>query len=87
MEMRKTLSVLLCLACVVLASGAEPVALGRETRSDSVLASVNGEPITLLDVILESGRDEARLAAMFSGERLYAETAKVRRRASRVSPV
>ena len=80
MEMRKTLSVLLCLACVVLASGAESVALGRETRSDSVLASVNGEPITLLDVILESGHDEARLAAMFSGERLYAETAKVRRR-------
>jgi len=53
--------------------------LGKESKVDSVLASVNGEPITLLDVILESGRDEARLAAMFTGERLFSETAKVRR--------
>ena len=53
--------------------------LGRESKVDSVIATVNGEPITLLDVILESGQDEARLAAMFTGERLYAETAKVRK--------
>lgn len=55
------------------------VELGRESRIDSVLASVNGEPVTLLDVMLESGRDENRLASMFTGERLYEETAKVRR--------
>ena len=54
--------------------------LGKESKIDSILASVNGEPITLLDVILESGREEARLAAMFTGERLYSETAEVRRR-------
>lgn len=53
--------------------------LGRETRVDSVLASVNGEPITLLDVMLESGRGEMRLASLFSGARLYSETAKLRR--------
>lgn len=67
-------------AAVLSLPAQEQVSLGRETRSDSVLASVNGEPVTLLDVILESGHDEARLAAMFSGERLYAETAKIRKK-------
>ncbi len=64
----------------LLAGAQESMNLGRESRIDSVLASVNGDPVTLLDVMLESGHDEARLAAMFSGERLYAETAKVRRK-------
>lgn len=58
----------------------QTVELGRESRIDSVLASVNGDPVTLLDVMLESGRDESRLASMFTGERLYEETAKVRRK-------
>ncbi len=51
----------------------------RPEKIDSVVATVNGEPITLLDVLLESGRDEARLAAMFTGERLYEEIAKLRK--------
>ncbi len=54
--------------------------IGRESKVDSVLASVNGEPVTLLDVLLESGREEARLAALFTGERLYTETANLRRK-------
>ncbi len=54
--------------------------IGRETRVDSVLASVNGEPITLLDVLIESGREEMRLASMFSGARLYSEIAKLRKK-------
>lgn len=58
----------------------ESMSLGRENRIDSVLASVNGEPVTLLDVMLESGHDEGRLAAMFTGERLYSETEKLRRK-------
>lgn len=53
--------------------------LGRETRVDSVLASVNGEPITLLDVILETGSAEVKLAGIFSGERLFSETEKLRK--------
>ncbi len=59
--------------------GKQTAALGREARVDSVLASVNGEPITLLDLILESGNAEIRLASMYSGERLYSETEKFRR--------
>ena len=54
--------------------------IGRETRVDSVLASVNGEPITLLDVLIESGREEMRLTSMFTGARLYSEIAKLRRK-------
>ena len=53
--------------------------IGKETRVDSVLASVNGEPITLLDVMLESSREEMRLANLYTGSRLYDEIAKLRK--------
>lgn len=77
--MKKYLLLLLLLPFFL--TGADRKAdLGRESKIDSILASVNGEPITLLDVLLESGREESRLAAMFTGERLYSETAEVRRR-------
>ena len=48
------------------------------TRVDSVLVSVNGEPITLLDVILETGSREKELAGIYSGERLITETRALR---------
>ena len=48
------------------------------TRIDSVLVSVNGEPITLLDVILETGNRERELAGVFSGQRLSNETLELR---------
>jgi hypothetical protein len=54
--------------------------IARETKVDSILASVNGEPVTLLDVLIETAREEARLAAVFTGERLYSETAQLRRK-------
>ena len=77
--MKLLILLFLLLLCAVLPARQEETDLGRESKVDSVIATVNGEPITLLDVILESGQDEARLAAMFTGERLYAETAKVRK--------
>lgn len=49
------------------------------TSVNSVLASVDGEPITLLDVVLESGQAERELAGIYSGERLFTETAKTRK--------
>ena len=49
-------------------------------RMDSVLASVNGDAITLLDVMLESIRQERELAAMYTGERLYSEIARLRKK-------
>ena len=48
------------------------------TRKDSVLVSVNGEPITLLDVILENGTQEKELAGVYSGERLVDKTFDLR---------
>ena len=48
------------------------------TRIDSVVVSVNGEPITLLDVILETGSRERELAGIFSGQRLSNETLELR---------
>lgn len=52
----------------------------RDMRIDSVLVSVNGQGITLLDVLLETSSEEIRLANMYSGERLYSETEKLRRK-------
>ena len=54
--------------------------IGKEARVDSVLASVNGEPITLLDVMLESSREELRLASLYSGARLYSEISQLRKK-------
>lgn len=64
----------------VLVREADKKDLAKETKVDSILASVNGEPITLLDILIESAREESRLAAIFTGERLYSETAKLRRK-------
>ncbi len=51
------------------------------TRIDSVLVSVNGTAITLLDVILETERSEKALVGVYTGERLYAETRNIRKTA------
>lgn len=50
------------------------------TRTDSVLVSVNGEPITLLDVFLETGGLEKEFAGFYSGERLRSETQSLRKK-------
>lgn len=50
-----------------------------QTTVNSVLATVNGEPITLLDVVLESGARERELANVYSGGRLIRETSRLRR--------
>ncbi len=47
---------------------------------DSVLASVNGEPISLLDVIYESSYSEARLYAVYSSNDIFQEIHKLRKR-------
>ncbi len=49
-------------------------------QSDSVIASVNGIPISLLDIVLESGHGEVRLTAIYSGSQLYDEVKKYRRK-------
>ena len=90
MLIRKYLLALTCAVCAVpfvplfaeepaatAPSAAVPVPLAG-TRIDSVLVSVNGEPITLLDVILETGSREKELAGIYSGERLLSETRKLR---------
>ena len=61
----------------VTAQSSVPIPLSG-TRIDSVLVSVNGEPVTLLDVILETGSREKELAGIYSGERLLSETRKLR---------
>jgi parvulin-like peptidyl-prolyl isomerase len=47
---------------------------------DSILASVNGEPISLLDVIYESSYSEARLYAVYSSNDIFKEIQKLRKR-------
>jgi parvulin-like peptidyl-prolyl isomerase len=47
---------------------------------DSILASVNGEPISLLDVIYESSYNEARLYAVYSSKEIFGEIQKLRKK-------
>ena len=46
----------------------------------SVLATVNGIPITLYDVVLESANDEQKLAIVYKGKDLAREVEKLRRK-------
>ena len=89
MKIRTNLLALTCAVCAVRFSpvpAAEPEAASPSTavlvplagtQIDSVLVSVNGEPITMLDVILETGSREKELAGIYSGERLRSETLKL----------
>lgn len=47
---------------------------------DSILASVNGEPISLLDVIYESSYSESRLYAVYSSKEIFGEIQKLRKK-------
>lgn len=60
-------------------AGEKKASAVKEIQQDSVLVSVNGQPITLLDVLMETSSAEVRLANMYSGERLYSETEKLRK--------
>lgn len=51
-----------------------------KAQIDSVLVSVNGDPVTLLDVLLETTGAERELAGLFTGERLLNETRQLRAR-------
>lgn len=79
--MKKAL--LLCIAMLFCGPfhllSAEPLSHSRGTSVNSVLASVNGEPVTLLDVVLETAPIERELAVTYSGERLNREIEKLRR--------
>jgi len=69
---RKTILSVLSLTLCLLGTTSEKV--------NSILATVNGEPISLLDIIYESGREEARLAMAFRGDELFQETRKLRKK-------
>ena len=62
-------------------SAADSTALPGGASVNSVLASVNGEPVTLLDVVLETAPFERELAVIHTGERLNREIEKLRRTA------
>ena len=56
--------------CISLLQAQGKQILGAQTQRDSILASVNGESITLQDVMLETNADEAKLASLYNGEDL-----------------
>jgi len=79
----RILTMFLLWVCAAFPAAAEPVKqvpYAGAVSVNSVLATVDGEPITLLDVVRESGRAEHELAAVYTGERLKDETQKIRRR-------
>ncbi|MBO5960071.1 MAG: SurA N-terminal domain-containing protein, partial [Lentisphaeria bacterium] len=81
--MRKIFFLFLIFSAGIFAVAAEPEN-GRALRGssiNSVLASINGQPVTLLDVVLETAPLERELAAIHTGDRLNREIEKLRRAA------
>ena len=52
----------------------------EECRIDAILASVNGVPVSLFDVLLESWKEERKLAVVFKGEKLEQEIKRIRKK-------
>ena len=76
----KNFLILSIIFCAVLVYAQDKNMLSTETKRDSILASVNGESITLQDVMLESNAEEAKLSSMFTGEDLIRKIEEVRRK-------
>ena len=49
-------------------------------ETNSILASVNGKPITLLDVLMLTGRKELQLKTVYSGKLLEQELYSLRKK-------
>ena len=83
MTVKNSLLILLIIFSCAMAdlSAADAVSVPGGASINSVLASVNGEPVTLLDVVLETAAFERELAVMYTGERLNREIEKLRRAA------
>lgn len=52
-----------------------------QKRVDSILAKVNGDPITLLDILADTSKQEERLKYAFKGEELEKEVMNIRKKA------
>ncbi len=77
--MRYFIVVLFMLAVAVRAqeNAAAPQA---QRRVDSILVSVNGKPISLMDIVNESRPEEVRLSFLYKGDKLYEEVKNLRLR-------
>ena len=78
-----------CLTVLIAAASARGIDLfpsvhldkeASKAQIDAVLVSVNGDPVTLLDILLETTGAERELAGLFTGERLLNETKQLRAR-------
>eukprot|EP00831_Metopus_contortus_P006131 TRINITY_DN12311_c0_g2_i1.p3 TRINITY_DN12311_c0_g2~~TRINITY_DN12311_c0_g2_i1.p3 ORF type:complete len:412 (-),score=97.59 TRINITY_DN12311_c0_g2_i1:832-2067(-) len=76
MKLLLKMLVIIALSACLPARGVDP----SQIRVDSVLASVNGSPISLLDVVDDCAGEEARLRMMFSGDELKARVKALRRK-------
>ena len=80
------------LVLAAIAAGAEPAFsdiskkvvvppnLRTDEKVDSILASVNGIPVSLMDVLYDSRREESRLCLVYTGDELYQEVHKMRKK-------
>lgn len=65
----------------IVINAAEPAGRRGSSSINSVLASLDGDPVTLMDVVLETAPYERELAVTYTGERLNREIEKLRREA------
>ena len=71
----------LFLALILMAGSVVSGEEGHEVQVNSILASVNGEPVSLVDILGATRNDEFQAYAIYSGERLEQEIRKIRMKA------
>lgn len=74
------ISIFVCANIYAQAPPAYKLKQPKGAQVDSILASVNGEPISLTDVIYESSFSEARLYAVYSSKEIFKEIQKLRKK-------
>ncbi len=79
--MKHFLTILLAavISAAVCTAAAQNAKYSDKISVNSLLATIDGEPVTLMDVVMESGPAERELAGLYTGERLTSETEKLRR--------
>ncbi len=85
-KMKRLITILLLSICITLVSAQDKKALKppeidkSNEKVDSILAAVNGTPISLMDVLNDSRREESRICLVYSGTELYQEVHKLRKK-------
>ena len=81
MKIRSNISLLLVCAALTAQAADYELRPDNKLQINSVLASVNGEPVSLEDILPATRQQEYQAYAAYSGERLFEAIRSIRRKA------